>query len=935
MANSPKPAACVTVDVADGEALQVVADSPVDIALYVSGEGREFHLNGFEFGQETVTLSAAGQYHIEIKPTGETPRNAPLSVSMSLKALPLQAAASWQKAELAATQAKEIEIKAKETKEIKEAKQSQKIEAYTASLKLWQALGQQSAEARTLLMLGDATDNLKDLKGAREDYERALEICRANADLRCAAEAANNSGSTAQDLGQIEEAFLRLREAGEDWQKLSLLKEAGQTFSNLGILYRQTADFEKALSTYQHARVLIRNRSSLAYAKVLNNLGLCYLDLAQYDQAQRYFRKVIHAETGIKGLEDDLIVTRMNFGRSFMLEDNFHNALPLLESAAAQAGSRPNKYNRADTLNNLGQLLWHLKRLSAAKSRLESARDLDFAIGNKRGEAAALHYLGLIAQKYGNVVEARSLLDRALHIRLESKLSDDAADSLYERAKLELDDGKVEEAKDFGNQAIPLLETIRSHVPGAALRASFYARRRDLLELFVSIAMRPENNNATIDGLIAVERGRGRALLDRLAERRLYLPKPAEPSERRDGTGSEIDMDRHEPGARSLTSVSDLQRALSPQHAILEYQLNKDVSYVWLVRDREIKVSKLPSRAFIEHQVAAVTGLFGNILERQRDPVKQAAFQEALQQLSHTLLGPFKAEKLPSSLILVLDGDLYRVPFAALRLGGNYLGLQHDLMQAPSAAFLLQGNPPRPASTFSKSVLALYDPIFSTDDPRFPPQLRKSKDFGNKHYARLPFNEELTTIQENVPSARYEFKRGEDANIQTLLKLPLEQYGILYFSTHAFIDDQTPEQSSIALSVIDDRHKRVNPFLYPYQMADLHLNGSVVVLSACDTALGKKVLGEGMMGFAGSLFSAGASQLVLTLSDVDAESSSSFLSDIYKNLLGPNATSLEHALTLARRSSVNSKRWSDPYYWATYVAMGSPTHSSQSAKGKS
>src|SRR5579871_4147031 len=107
------------------------------------------------------------------------------------------------------------------------------------------------------------------------------------------------------------------------------------------------------------------------------------------------------------------------------------------------------------------------------------------------------------------------------------------------------------------------------------------------------------------------------------------------------------------------------------------------------------------------------------------------------------------------------------------------------------------------------------------------------------------------------------------------------------------------------------------------------------IMPSPSTALGKKVLGEGMMGFAGSLFSAGASQLVLTLSDVDAESSSSFLSDIYKNLLGPNATSLEHALTLARRSSVNSKRWSDPYYWATYVAMGSPTHSSQSAKGKS
>jgi CHAT domain-containing protein len=88
------------------------------------------------------------------------------------------------------------------------------------------------------------------------------------------------------------------------------------------------------------------------------------------------------------------------------------------------------------------------------------------------------------------------------------------------------------------------------------------------------------------------------------------------------------------------------------------------------------------------------------------------------------------------------------------------------------------------------------------------------------------------------------------------------------------------------------------------------------------------------MSFSASLFSAGASQLVLTIAKVDAQASSVFLSDVYSHFLSRNGTSIEHALTLARQSLVRSDRWSDPYYWASYVVVGMPTPPSQFAKGK-
>jgi CHAT domain-containing protein len=89
-----------------------------------------------------------------------------------------------------------------------------------------------------------------------------------------------------------------------------------------------------------------------------------------------------------------------------------------------------------------------------------------------------------------------------------------------------------------------------------------------------------------------------------------------------------------------------------------------------------------------------------------------------------------------------------------------------------------------------------------------------------------------------------------------------------------------------------------------------------------------------MIGFASSLFSAGASQLVLTITEVDAEASSLFLSHAYSHVLGRDRTSMEHALTLTRQSFLKSDRWSDPYYWASYVVMGMPSSPNQSTKGK-
>jgi CHAT domain-containing protein/Tfp pilus assembly protein PilF len=940
---APSRHACVKMELSQGEATQIVADAVADLALHVTGPAESL-TDGFEFDRETVTLNLPGRYRIEIINRAKDATKSSLTVPMLLNPISLQVTEQWQQAELSATVSK----------------QSGTVKDISASLELWQALGDASAVARTWLKLGDAKLSA-DPSSARDAYEQAFNLCHTLNELRCIAEAANNSGLAARQLGDFNGSLNRLQEAVQDWETLHLPTYQGKTFSNLGILYSRTGDFQKAVNNYNQAIAILKKRDLLGYAKTLNNLGLSYLSLAQYDRGAENLDQAIKIERSLKGAEADLFRTRMNLGRAFMLEGRLNSARSVLGQTLEIARTRPDRYLLAYTLNNLGQTLLRLRQFHAAEENLQDSLTLYRQMGDKRGEALALHYLGVIARKMGNVPHARDLLGQALQLRRDYGMRDDAADSLYELASLEFAAGESQRAVSLATEAIPMLESVRSHVPGAALRASFYARRRNLLDLLVTITMRPDNANAAVDGLIAAELGRGRALLDLIADRHLYSGHPQALAERQIKTRREIDLllqqavshpadydkvkarvqvlitedeeaeadilkslGNSEPGAQPLSSVSGLQsEVLSPRSAILEYQLGEQASHLWLIRDHQIEVFPLPPRTIIEKQVANALKLFDKVNERRRDPAKQASFHDAMYLLSNKLLGPLQNRSLPQLVILVLDGDLHRVPFAALQLpSGDYLGLHHDLLRAPSAAFLMQAPAPRSLSAFQKTAIAFYDPVFSLSDHRVPKAVQNPA--APAGLARLPFGNELNTISGLAPPARRDFFGGLDATARKLRSANLSSYAIVQFSTHAVINDQTPEMSSIALSVVDREGHPVSGLVLPFQLAGLSLNRSVVVLSACDTALGKKVLGEGMIGFTSSLFSAGASRLVLTLSEVNAEASSVFLSETYSHFLATGGMSMEHSLTLARQALQRSDRWSDPYYWASFVEVGAP-----------
>jgi tetratricopeptide (TPR) repeat protein len=951
---SAMASACFWVTVETGRAAQLTAEQPVDMALRSIEGGVETLTDGFEFGSETLTIVEPGRYRVDVRPV-DAPAGTTWTLSMSRSTVPLQRAVDFRRAEVSATMSK----------------RTGKPDEIARSLQLWKDLSNDSAIARTYLKQGDASLAGDDSLGARTAYEEALRICDALADSRCMAEAANNSGYAASLMGDLEASSRRLREAAAYWRRVSLRLFEGRTLCNLGFMLWQSGDFEQAIKVLDEARRILSSRDASVHAVALNNLGLCYQSLFENDRALVYFQSA--AAVFLQQKQRRWAVrARLNVGRSYMLLGKLDLARAILEEALSETAGIGDASGRADVLNNLGQVLLRLHRGDQARASFTVALNLQRSVHSKRGEAIALHYLGVDASARGDAETGRNLLLAAAQIRRESGLRDDASESIFALAELEYKAGNLVAARDLAGQAIALIESLRSTVPGAALRATYYARKRRFFDLLTEIDIGPTNRPNAAAGFLASELARGRSLLDLLTGGGIVGVIPRELVDRRANLRTQInvlsvrlteadpsnlngaarrDLERNREVLRSriqlllaeddqvdaeirqavhastlghpLQSVSELQAALPADTAVLEYYLGERESYLWFVQPDRILSFRLPERSAINGLASRTVNRFGAILDRRRSPQLQAAFEADLGRLSAILLGPLTGIHLPTRLVLVLDGVLNRVPMAALRppWSRESFGLTYDLIQAPSAAYVLASKPPQAIAELPISALVIADPVFGADDPRVtgvpPPASRPAS------LSRLPFTGDVAALNSLVPSARIRVLRGFDATPPVLRKMNLREIALLHFSTHAFIDDRIPELSYVALSLVDHTGRRTDGYLHPYQFAEFRLNRSIVVLSSCETALGKEVLGEGLVGFANGLFAAGAAQLVLALTKIDAESSAAFFAEAYKGLFSARSSGMERAVAQARRTLAKSTRWSDPYYWASFTVMGS------------
>jgi CHAT domain-containing protein len=162
---------------------------------------------------------------------------------------------------------------------------------------------------------------------------------------------------------------------------------------------------------------------------------------------------------------------------------------------------------------------------------------------------------------------------------------------------------------------------------------------------------------------------------------------------------------------------------------------------------------------------------------------------------------------------------------------------------------------------------------------------------------------------------------GFDATVATVLDAPLNDFRILHFATHGWADSTYPELSSLSFSRYDRGGRALRAELQLPDIYRLDLNSDLVVLSACDTALGKYVPGEGVLGLTHAFMSAGSRRVVATLWQVSDRATARMMELFYRGLLDEGLPA-GRALAEAQRQIKRERRWADPYFWAGFTMQG-------------
>jgi CHAT domain-containing protein len=149
----------------------------------------------------------------------------------------------------------------------------------------------------------------------------------------------------------------------------------------------------------------------------------------------------------------------------------------------------------------------------------------------------------------------------------------------------------------------------------------------------------------------------------------------------------------------------------------------------------------------------------------------------------------------------------------------------------------------------------------------------------------------------------------------------LAQYRIVHFATHSLLNNEKPELSGVVLSLVDRSGRRQNGFLRLYDIYNLRLGAELVVLSACRTALGQEIKGEGLIGLTRGFLYAGAPRVVATLWEIDDRTTAEAMKLFYQGMLGRGERPAQ-ALRAAQLALWKSKGWDAPYYWAAFTMEG-------------
>ncbi|MGH9840426.1 MAG: CHAT domain-containing protein [Blastocatellia bacterium] len=888
------------------------------------------------------------------------------------------------------------------------------------ALRLVRSIGERTEEAPTLTNLGIVHTELGEPRKSLEYYDQALRQWQALGDTYGEARTYTNQGLAYTLLGEGTKALESYGRGNLVWQKLGNTLQAADTLTSIGRAYEILGERQKSLESYDQSLTLyhfISNRRGEAFA--LNNIGVVYGRLGEVRKELEYYNRALDLWRSIGNRREEAN-TLINIGSAETSLSNPKTAMTHYEKALLLWREAGDRRGEAITLQLIGDLQALSPEPRKSLDYYDRALPLLVTVGDRWREACVLRNLGYLHTTLSEPQKAVEYSNQALTIFRSIGDRSGESQTLYGIARAERDRGNLAEARQQIEKAIALVEAVRADVGNRQLRASYLASVQKYYELQIDLLMRFDRANPGkgFDALAVEtsERARARGLLEILAESGANIregadaalldrerdlaqqlnakavtltqltsrPHKAEQAEALKFEISQLESEyektqatirRASPHYAAITqpqplSLREIQQQLDDDSLLLEYSLGEERGFLWAITNRAITTYELPNQARINQAARQVYDLLtargprrrNETSLQQRERIAQADTQlpEAARQLSQLILAPAASLLGDKRLIVVADGALQYVPFAALPkpgAGGWGLGagkrnpqppipnpqplvVDHEIIVLPSASALaaqrreLAGRPPAP-----KLLAVIADPVFSSKDDRTrrgragAQEVAGTRDIvheeeeaavtvGRFAIPRLPFTrQEAERILAIAPGAANLKALDFKANRATALDAELGQYRYVHFATHGLVDSERPGLSALVLSLVDEQGKPREGFLRAQEIYNLRLPADLVVLSACQTGLGKEIKGEGVVGLTRGFMYAGAARVVVSLWSVNDRATSELMVKFYQKMLKENRRPAE-ALRAAQVELLRQKQWQSPYFWAAFVLQG-------------
>jgi CHAT domain-containing protein len=283
-------------------------------------------------------------------------------------------------------------------------------------------------------------------------------------------------------------------------------------------------------------------------------------------------------------------------------------------------------------------------------------------------------------------------------------------------------------------------------------------------------------------------------------------------------------------------------------------------------------------------------------------------------ELYRLLIAPF--EKLIArhdAVCFIPAGDLWRVPFHALMNGsGRYLAEMTNVYYAPSLATLHAERQREHAQP--ETLLAMANPNLRARTQELYRAYYRDRPLG-----AIPETErEVRALRSIYGASHSRIYIGDDAQ-EAVAKRESPKFRILHIAAHGIVDENSPMYSAVALST-NDAHE--DGLLEAREIAEMHLNADLAVLSACETARGRVSIGEGVLGLSWALLAAGCPTAVVSQWRTDSESTADLMIAFHRDLVRTHHRSPVQSLRRAQRTLMRNPRTAHPYYWAPFIVIG-------------